>query len=62
MKSSELKRRIEQSGWIVKSQKGSHIKYYHPDAKHTIVFPDHGNNEVGKGLAAKLLKQIEIKK
>ena len=44
------------------SRKGSHIKLAHPFKKGVLVFPDHGNREVGKGLVKKLLKDAGIRK
>lgn len=62
MKSSELYRMLTQDGWYVVSQSGSHKKLRHKTKSGVIIFPDHGNHEVGKGLEKKLLKQAGIKK
>jgi len=62
MKCSELKRILERDGWYMVSRKGSHIKLAHPFKKGVLVFPDHGNREVGKGLVKKLLKDAGIRK
>lgn len=37
------------------------MKMKHPGKKGMIIFPDHGNSEVGKGLERKILKQAGIK-
>ena len=37
-------------------QKGSHIRYAHPDGRKTTI-PDHGNQDVPKGLLIKIIKQ-----
>ena len=42
-------------------QKGSHLKSIHPDKKNIIIFPNHGNREVGKGLEKKMLKDAGIR-
>jgi mRNA interferase HicA len=62
MKSSELYRMLAQDGWYAVSQKGSHIKMRHQTKFGVIIFPNHGNSEVGKGLEKKLLKQAGLRK
>ncbi|UXE65359.1 MAG: type II toxin-antitoxin system HicA family toxin [Chryseotalea sp. WA131a] len=62
MKSSELYRMLTQDGWYPASQKGSHIKMRHKVKSGTIIFPNHGSNEVGTGLEKKLLKQAGLRK
>jgi len=53
-------RLLKRAGWYQVSQKGSHMKLKHDDHKHTIIFPDHGAAELGKGLEAKIRKQAGI--
>lgn len=62
-KCSELKRRLLRSGWyILRQGKGSHIIMAHPDKPGIeIVFPDHGSDEMGKGLENKILKLAGLK-
>ncbi|MEN6618299.1 MAG: type II toxin-antitoxin system HicA family toxin [Rikenellaceae bacterium] len=60
MKYSELLRLLKQDKWYVVSQQGSHIKMRHPEKGRTLIVPDHGAKEVGKGLAAKLLRQAGL--
>jgi len=62
MKCSELHRILIQDGWYAVSQKGSHVKLRHASKPGVIIFPNHGNNEVGKGLERKILKQAGIRK
>jgi len=62
MKCSELLRILKKDGWYKVSQKGSHIKLRHTTKKGTIIFPNHGSHEIGKGLEKKLLKDAGIKK
>ena len=62
MKCSELLRILKKDGWYPNSQKGSHVKLVHEKKKGTIIFPDHGSQEVGKGLEKKILKGAGIKK
>jgi predicted RNA binding protein YcfA (HicA-like mRNA interferase family) len=53
---------LTQDGWYPASQKGSHIKMRHKVKSGTIIFPNHGSNEVGTGLEKKLLKQAGLRK
>lgn len=61
MGSSEALRILEKDGWYALSQKGSHIKLVHANKEGIIIFPNHGSQELGKGLAKKLFKQAGIK-
>jgi len=60
MKSSELLRLLQKDGWYAVSQKGSHIKMKHPFKSGILIVPNHGSNEVGKGLEMKLKKDAGI--
>ena len=62
MKCSQLYRILTKDGWYAVSQKGSHIKMRHDKKKATIIFPNHGSQEVGKGLENKILKDAGINK
>lgn len=62
MKCSELYRILTKDGWYAVSQRGSHVKMQHETKKGTIIFPNHGSQEMGKGLEAKILKDAGIKK
>jgi predicted RNA binding protein YcfA (HicA-like mRNA interferase family) len=64
MKCSELLRILKREGWIVyRTGKGSHKILIHPDkAGIEIVFPDHGSDEIAKGLALRILKQAALNK
>lgn len=61
MKSSELYKLLIKNGWYPISQKGSHVKMKHDIKKGIIIFPNHGSQEVGKGLEQKLLKDAGLK-
>ena len=61
MKYSELFRLLKQNGWYETRQTGSHVIMAHPEKDFTITVPNHGSNEVKKGLLQALLKQTEIK-
>lgn len=63
MKSSELLRKLVKAGWVtVRDGKGSHKILMHPGKPgNQIVFPDHGTNEIGKGLALKIVKKAGLR-
>lgn len=61
MKCSKVYKILEQDGWYPVSQRGSHVKMKHPSKHGVIIFPNHGSQELGKGLEKKLLKQAGIK-
>jgi predicted RNA binding protein YcfA (HicA-like mRNA interferase family) len=48
-------------GWYPVSQKGSHMKLRHKLKPGIIIFPNHGSQEMGKGLEKALFKQAIIK-
>jgi len=62
MKCSELYRILLKDGWHPVTQKGSHVKMKHLKKKGIIIFPNHGSQEIGKGLENKILKDAGIKK
>jgi predicted RNA binding protein YcfA (HicA-like mRNA interferase family) len=45
---------------MVKRQSGSHLIMVHPIKQGILVFPFHGNHEVGKGLEKKLKRDAGI--
>jgi mRNA interferase HicA len=60
MKCSELYRILIKDSWYPFSQKGSHVKMKHTK-EGVIVFPNHGSQEVGKGLEKKILKDAGLR-
>jgi len=61
MKCSELYKILAKDGWYPISQKGSHVKLKHDKKPGMIIFPNHGSQEVGKGLEKKILKYAGLK-
>ncbi len=61
MKCSELLKLLLKDGWEVTSSRGSHLKMKHPVKPGTIIFPDHGSKEIGKGLEKKIRKDAGLK-
>jgi mRNA interferase HicA len=56
MKYSVLIRLLERNGWVTVSQKGSHLKMKHPHHSAVLIVPNHGSQELGKGLEMKIKK------
>lgn len=46
---NELRAKVEALGFDAVRQRGSHIRYAHPDGRVTTI-PDHGNKDVPRGL------------
>jgi len=63
MKCSELFRLLKKEVWYPVSQKRSNVKMKHDKRNGTIIFQNHGSQEVGKGLEKKIMKDagIELK-
>jgi predicted RNA binding protein YcfA (HicA-like mRNA interferase family) len=61
MKCSELLRLLLRDGWYVVSSKGSHLKMKHPEKTGIIIFPDHGSNEMGKGMEIRIKKEAGLR-
>jgi predicted RNA binding protein YcfA (HicA-like mRNA interferase family) len=53
---TQLCKIIEKMGFYKTRQKGSHIRYVHNDGRKTTI-PDHGSQDVPKGLLIKIIKQ-----
>ena len=58
MKCSELYRLLIKDGWYSVTQKGSHIKMKHLKKEGIIIFPNHGSQELGTGLAKKIIPSL----
>lgn len=52
---------LQQAGWFVVSQRGSHMKMRHAEKDTILIVPNHGNQEVGKGLELKILKDAGLR-
>ncbi|MBS3771175.1 MAG: type II toxin-antitoxin system HicA family toxin [Bacteroidales bacterium] len=61
MKCSELLRLLKREGWYPVSQRGSHVKLKHDNKPGEIIFPNHGSQELGKGLELKIKKDAGLK-
>jgi len=47
--------KIQKLGFQEIRQKGSHIRFVHPDGRKTTI-PDHGDKDVPKGLLSKIIR------
>jgi mRNA interferase HicA len=61
MKCSELYRLLIKDGWYPVSQSGSHVKMRHDKKPGIIIFPNHGSQELGKGLEKRIRKDAGLK-
>jgi len=62
VKCSEMYRWLISDGWVPISQKGSHVKLVHKFKPGIIIFPNHGSQELGKGLQLKIIKMAQLNK
>jgi mRNA interferase HicA len=61
MKSSELLRKLSKAGcYMVRQGKGSHEIWFSPITEKEFVVPNHGSQEIGKGLELKIKKVAGI--
>lgn len=61
MKIRDAIRMIEQDGWSLTRQKGSHRQYKHPVKKGVVTIAGHRNDDLGYGTLNSILKQAGLK-
>jgi predicted RNA binding protein YcfA (HicA-like mRNA interferase family) len=62
MKARELLKLLEDNGWILVGQKGSHMQFKHPDKAGKVTVPSHGGNEdIPRGTLNSILRQAGLK-
>lgn len=61
MTSAELIRRLQRAGWVLRSVKGSHHVFVHPDRGGHLTVP-HPRKDLGIGLVRKLLDAAGLPK
>jgi predicted RNA binding protein YcfA (HicA-like mRNA interferase family) len=59
LKPREVMKILEQLGFVVVRQRGSHIQYRHPDGRGTTV-PFHGGREISPILLRQIAKDIGL--
>ena len=57
----EVLRLLENDGWYVVSQKGSHVQLKHPTKKGKVTVPVHSGKVLPIGTVRSILKQAGIK-
>ena len=62
MKFREIVRLIEDDGWQLTRQRGSHRQYSHPTKPSKDTIAGHPNKDVPKGTAANILRQAGLKR
>jgi predicted RNA binding protein YcfA (HicA-like mRNA interferase family) len=61
LKAREIVRRIEEDGWKMVRQKGSHMQFAHPVKPGIVTVPFHGSKDLPKFIVASILKQAGLK-
>lgn len=51
---------LQKDGWVVKSQKGSHVKLTKPGRNYFLIVPVHGSAAVPKGTLSNILKDAGL--
>lgn len=60
MKYREIVRLIEDDGWRLSAQRGSHRQYEHPTKPGKVTIAGQPNKDVPKGTAANILRQAGL--
>jgi predicted RNA binding protein YcfA (HicA-like mRNA interferase family) len=61
MNARQVIRLLENDGWVVKTQKGSHRQYVHPTKPGKVTVAVHGSKEIPPGTLNSILKQAGLK-
>ena len=62
IKFKDFIKKVEKLGFKRTRQKGSHIRFVHPDGRKTTI-PDHGSKDIPRGLLVKIIRydlELEI--
>ena len=51
---------LKKDGWVVKSQKGSHVKLTKPGRNYFLIVPIHGSATVPKGTLSNIIKDAGL--
>jgi predicted RNA binding protein YcfA (HicA-like mRNA interferase family) len=52
---------LEEDGWQLRSQRGSHMQFTHPTKPGRVTVPFHGNHDLSKGVVASIRRQAGLK-
>lgn len=61
MKVKEVIKLIEQDGWYLARQKGSHQQYKHPEKTGTVTVAGKPSDDLPKGTLNSIFKQAQLK-
>lgn len=61
MTAHDLIKKLEANGWAFERQRGSHAIYKHPTNPANLAIPQHGKQDLGKGLINSILKTAGLK-
>jgi len=61
MNASQVIRLLQRHGWVLKTQKGSHKQFVHPEKTRKITVADHGKKEIPPGTIHAIFKQAGLK-
>ena len=56
LNAKEMSKILKRLGFELKRQEGSHMFFEHPDGRTTVI-PNHGGEDIDKGLLNKIVKQ-----
>lgn len=61
MKVKDVIRLIEEDGWYLVAQKGSHRQYSHRTKRGRVTIAGHPNDDLAKGTLNSIMKQAQLK-
>jgi predicted RNA binding protein YcfA (HicA-like mRNA interferase family) len=61
MNYQQIIRLLKKHGWVLKTQKGSHKQFIHPEKPGKVTVADHGKKEIPPGTLNSILKQADLK-
>jgi predicted RNA binding protein YcfA (HicA-like mRNA interferase family) len=59
LKAALVLRALEEAGFVVVRQRGSHVRLRHPDGR-VVTVPVHARQDIGRGLLRKILRDAEL--
>lgn len=60
MTAREMIKHLQENGFEIKSQRGSHVKLHNSETNKTVIVPNHAK-DLKKGLEQEILKQAGLK-
>ncbi|MEI8262371.1 MAG: addiction module toxin, HicA family [Actinobacteria bacterium] len=62
MKVRELKKTVEEDGWYLSRQRGSHRQFHHPIKSGCVTIPGHLSDDVPMGTLLSIMRQAGLKR